>query len=263
MITDTSDHPPHPNPENMLLTHVYVGFESLSANDPDIYALSTYVSLMGGGGSFSAGGPGKGMYTRVYRTVLNRYGWVESCHAVQHPYADSSLFVMKIAVPPSAGAHTHVIDVVCDQLIGMIEKIDPTELSRAKNQLKSSLLMSLESRMTESEDIGRQILTFNKRLDIAEICKRIDSLTIDDLKRVARRIILGSDEASPLNFNDSVSSPWKRTGDGTASVLVWGNLEKNDFLYKISDRITQWGIKCASPQGLNIKKSWIDRLKSF
>ena len=29
-------------------------------------------SLMGGGGSFSAGGPGKGMYTRLYTNVLNR-----------------------------------------------------------------------------------------------------------------------------------------------------------------------------------------------
>lgn len=42
-IKDTSSHPPHPNPENMLLTHLHVGFEALSASDPDIYALATYV----------------------------------------------------------------------------------------------------------------------------------------------------------------------------------------------------------------------------
>lgn len=218
---------------------------------------------MGGGGSFSAGGPGKGMYTRVYRTVLNRYGWVESCHAVHHPYSDSSLFVVKIAVPPSSGSHTHAVDVVCDQLVGMVEKIEPEELSRAKNQLKSSLLMSLESRLTESEDIGRQIITFNKRLDVVEGCKRIDSLTIEDLKRAARRVILGSNEQSPLNFNDPSSSPWKRTGDGKASVLVWGNLSSNDFLYKINDRMTQWGIKTSPPQNVESKKSWLDRFKSF
>lgn len=28
--------------------------------------------MMGGGGSFSAGGPGKGMFTRLYLNVLNR-----------------------------------------------------------------------------------------------------------------------------------------------------------------------------------------------
>jgi processing peptidase subunit alpha len=263
LITDTSSHPPHPNPENMLLTHLHIGFEAFSASDPDIYALATFVSLMGGGGSFSAGGPGKGMYTRVYRTVLNRFGWVESCHAVHHPYSDSSLFVIKIAVPPSSHSHKHAIDVVCNQLVGMAEKIEEEELSRAKNQLKSSLLMSLESRLTESEDIGRQIITFNKRLDVVDVCKRIDSLTIEDLKRVARRVIFASDESSPLNFNDSSSVPWNRTGKGNASVLVWGNLETNDYLYNISDRMRQWGIRTDQPQKVEIKKSWMDRLKSF
>ncbi len=35
--------------------------------------------MMGGGGSFSAGGPGKGMFTRLYLNVLNRCGVVYSC----------------------------------------------------------------------------------------------------------------------------------------------------------------------------------------
>lgn len=203
---------------------------------------------MGGGGSFSAGGPGKGMYTRIYRTVLNRCGWVEEARALHYPYSDSSLFVLKIAVLPSSGAHTYAIDVVCDQLVRMMESIEPEELSRAKNQLKSSLLMSLESRITECEDIGRQILTFNKTIDVIEVCRRIDSLTIEDLKRVARRVIYGSNEQSPLNFFDPSSSPWKRTGDGKPSVLVWGNLGKNDYLHKIADRMKDWGLNAAPPR---------------
>lgn len=34
-------------------------------------------TMMGGGASFSAGGPGKGMYTRLYQNILNRYGYVQ------------------------------------------------------------------------------------------------------------------------------------------------------------------------------------------
>ena len=37
--------------------------------------------LLGGGSSFSAGGPGKGMYTRLYREVLNQHHWVESAES--------------------------------------------------------------------------------------------------------------------------------------------------------------------------------------
>ncbi len=61
VILDTSGLPSSPNPDDMTLTHLHVAFEAMSMRDPDIYALSTLASLLGGGGSFSAGGPGKGM----------------------------------------------------------------------------------------------------------------------------------------------------------------------------------------------------------
>lgn len=52
-IVDTSSMPPSPNPDDMPLTHVNIAFESLAMSDPDIYALATLASLLGGGGSFS------------------------------------------------------------------------------------------------------------------------------------------------------------------------------------------------------------------
>lgn len=50
--------------------------------------------LMGGGGSFSAGGPGKGMYSQLYLNVLNQYHWVYHAQALNHPYSDTGLFCM-------------------------------------------------------------------------------------------------------------------------------------------------------------------------
>ena len=60
---------PTPMPE---LAHVVIGLESCSHKDDDFIAFCVLNMLMGGGGSFSAGGPGKGMYTRLYTNVLNR-----------------------------------------------------------------------------------------------------------------------------------------------------------------------------------------------
>jgi len=60
---------PTPMPE---LAHVVLGLESCSHKDDDFIAFCVLNMLMGGGGSFSAGGPGKGMYTRLYTNVLNR-----------------------------------------------------------------------------------------------------------------------------------------------------------------------------------------------
>lgn len=54
------------------LAHVVIGLESCSHRDPDFVAFCVLNMMLGGGGSFSAGGPGKGMYTRLYLNVLNR-----------------------------------------------------------------------------------------------------------------------------------------------------------------------------------------------
>lgn len=54
------------------LAHVVIGLEGCSHQDPDFIASCVLNIMMGGGGSFSAGGPGKGMYTRLYTNVLNR-----------------------------------------------------------------------------------------------------------------------------------------------------------------------------------------------
>ena len=53
------------------LAHFVVGLESCAHSDPDFVAYCVLNMMMGGGGSFSAGGPGKGMYTRLYTNVLN------------------------------------------------------------------------------------------------------------------------------------------------------------------------------------------------
>ncbi|TPX67849.1 hypothetical protein SpCBS45565_g03426 [Spizellomyces sp. 'palustris'] len=241
-LIDAKDLPPSPNPDDRPLTHVYIAFEALSMSDPDIYALATLTSLMGGGGSFSAGGPGKGMYTRLYTQVLNRYHWVESCNMINFSYLDTGLFGIQAAVPPSPEAHEHIIPILCDQLLRMTTEIGGDELSRAKNQLKSSLLMSLESKVVELEDVGRQVMVHGKRLSVSEMCKRIEMLTAEDLKRVARRVVLGDDTPSPLDFGDEAQKPWKRTGDGNATVLVQGPIFEKDAFLDMEQHLAAWRI---------------------
>ena len=52
--------------------HHALGLESVGHQHPDFIPFCVLNMMMGGGGSFSAGGPGKGMYTRLYTRVLNK-----------------------------------------------------------------------------------------------------------------------------------------------------------------------------------------------
>ncbi|GAA5909894.1 hypothetical protein JCM6882_002044 [Rhodosporidiobolus microsporus] len=172
-------------------THVYVAYEGLPIHDEDIYALATLQVLLGGGGSFSAGGPGKGMYSRLYTSVLNQYHAVDFCSAFHHCYLDSGLFGISISVHPSFLNRTP--DLIAQQLDSVTRPmpggIGEPELRRARNQLKSSLAMALESRMVQVEDLGRQVQVHGRKVSLPEMSALIDRVTLSDLYRVANRVL--------------------------------------------------------------------------
>lgn len=217
-------HPPTHDGKPPEFTYVYLAFESVPVSSPDIYALATLQILLGGGGSFSAGGPGKGMYSRLYTNVLNQYGWVESCVGFSNSYSDSGVFGIGAAVRTDA---THAItDVICRELALLAydgrRGITKIEADRAKKQLKSSLLMNLESRIVEMDDLGKQVALQGFKTPVNEMCEKIDSLTIADLRNLAERIITGKIENAGKGTGN-VSAVIMGEGDDEASQV--GDLE--------------------------------------
>lgn len=170
------------------LVHIAIGFESAKYTDPDMFSFAVLNMLLGGGGSFSAGGPGKGMYSRLYTNVLNRRHWMYSSTAYNHSYADSGLFCIQSSAPPSEAES--VIKVVTQEFMNLImEPFHQIEVSRAKKQAQSMLMMNLESRVVRFEDIGRQVLGLGFRHSPQELYDMIESVTADDLKRISEKML--------------------------------------------------------------------------
>ncbi|KAK6952824.1 hypothetical protein Daesc_005118 [Daldinia eschscholtzii] len=229
--------PPSMNPNQPVFTHIHLAFEGLPIASDDIYALATLNTLLGGGGSFSAGGPGKGMYSRLYTNVLNQHAWVESCIAFNHSYTDSGLFGISAQCVP--GRTQQMLDVMCQELRALtvdtgFAALGHVEVNRAKNQLRSSLLMNLESRMVELEDLGRQVQVHGRKIPVQEMCRKIESLTIHDLRRVAKQVVGG------LVQNN---------GKGSGAPTVVLQEAQHQFISakqmsweEIQDRIYKWGL---------------------
>jgi len=198
---------------DMDMTHVYLGFDGASIHDDDIYALATVQILLGGGGSFSAGGPGKGMYSRLYTHVLNHHSSVDHCSSFHHIYTDTSLFGLALtAHPHHPQAHSTILPLLAHQLsLLLYHPIPNTELTRAKNQLMSSLIMALESRIVEVEDLGRQILVHGRKVSVQEMCEKIVKVTGDDIRRVMQRIVGDGMKAPPtvLVMGKKDIGPWE------------------------------------------------------
>ncbi|MBK5653537.1 MAG: insulinase family protein [Rhizobium sp.] len=227
--------PPPVNPMLPRLSHIHLAFEALPISSPDIYALATLQTLLGGGGSFSAGGPGKGMYSRLYTNVLNQHGWVESCVAFNHSYTDSGLFGIAASCAPPQVAQ--MLEVMCRELKSLGDEtgyaaLKEGEVQRAKNQLRSSLLMNLESRMVELEDLGRQVQVHGRKVGVKEMCRKIEDVSIKDLRRVAREV-----------FGGQVQNVGGGSGAPTV-VLQEGEMEgfkRREFGWEdIQSRVARW-----------------------
>ena len=73
------------------------------------------------------------------------------------------------------------------QRLGLEGGIVDTELERSKTQLKASLMQQLGTFSFICEDLGRQLLTYGRRMSTAEVFARIDAVTLEDIRSCAKR----------------------------------------------------------------------------
>lgn len=188
-------------------THVAIAFEVPGGwqKEKDAIVLTVLQMLMGGGGSFSAGGPGKGMHSRLFLRVLNEYQQIQSFSAFNSIFNNTGLF--GIYASTSSDFAPKAVELAAKELIAIAtpEKVPEVQLDRAKKSTKTAVLMNLESRMIASEDIGRQILTYGERKPVEEFLKAVDEITLDDITKISQRII-----SSPLtmaSYGDVINVP--------------------------------------------------------
>uniref|UniRef100_A0AAX7UAN8 Mitochondrial-processing peptidase subunit alpha n=1 Tax=Astatotilapia calliptera TaxID=8154 RepID=A0AAX7UAN8_ASTCA len=160
---------------------------AVSWKEDDFIPFAVLNMMMGGGGSFSAGGPGKGMFTRLYLNVLNRHHWMYNATSYHHSYEDSGLLCIHASADPRQVRE--MVEIITREFIQMGGSAGEMELERAKTQLKSMLMMNLESRPVIFEDVGRQVLSTGKRKLPHELCHLISSVTPGDIKRVTTKML--------------------------------------------------------------------------
>ncbi|XP_006184204.1 mitochondrial-processing peptidase subunit alpha isoform X3 [Camelus ferus] len=184
---------PAPFPE---LTHIMIGLESCSFLEADFIPFAVLNMMMGGGGSFSAGGPGKGMFTRLYLNVLNRHHWMYNATSYHHSYEDTGLLCIHASADPRQVRE--MVEIITREFVLTAGTVDVVELERAKTQLMSMLMMNLEARPVIFEDVGRQVLATRSRKLPHELCALIRDVKPEDIKRVASKMLRGKPAVAAL-----------------------------------------------------------------
>lgn len=67
--------------------------------------------------------------------------------------------------------------------------VTESEVTRAKNLLRTNILLQLDGSTPICEEIGRQLLVYNRRLPLAELEERIDAVNANVIRKVAMKYI--------------------------------------------------------------------------
>ncbi|PSR87715.1 Mitochondrial-processing peptidase subunit beta like [Actinidia chinensis var. chinensis] len=176
--------------DDMPLAQFAVAFNGASWTDPDSIALMVMQSMLGSWNKNAGGGKHMGSEL-AQRVGINEIA--ESMMAFNTNYKDTGLFgVYAIAKPDCLDDLAYAIMYEMSKLSYRVSEADVT---RARNQLKSSLLLHIDGTSPVAEDIGRQLLTYGRRIPFTELFARIDAVDASTIKRVANRFIFDQDVA--------------------------------------------------------------------
>jgi predicted Zn-dependent peptidase len=156
-------------------THIVLGFPAPNYRDPRIYQLQVLSSVLGGG-----------MSSRLFQEVREKRGLCYSVFSYGTSYEDVGQLGVYAATSPE---HTpELIDVTANVMLSMGKEVSPKEVDRAKAQLKSSLVMNLESASARADQIARQYLAFGEVPEVTTLVKRIEGVNAGGVRSLAEEI---------------------------------------------------------------------------
>ncbi|MGH9579561.1 MAG: M16 family metallopeptidase, partial [Terriglobales bacterium] len=127
---------------------------------------------------------GGGISSRLFQNIRERRGLAYSIYSDLNPYTDTGcLSVYAGTSQESAGG---VVELIVAEFRELKSRAVPQdELRRAKDQLKGSLMLSLESSTARMSNLARQEMYFDRFSGLDEIIERIECVTVEDLQVLA------------------------------------------------------------------------------
>jgi predicted Zn-dependent peptidase len=127
---------------------------------------------------------GGGMSSRLFQKIRERQGLVYAIYSDLNPYRDTGC--LSVYAGTSRESASKVVQSVVSEFRNLkSEPIPQDELRRAKDQLKGSLMLSLESSTARMSNLARQEMYFDHFISMDELLKKIESVTAEQLQELA------------------------------------------------------------------------------
>ncbi len=127
---------------------------------------------------------GGGMSSRLFQNIRERQGLAYSIYSDLNPYRDTGC--LAVYAGTSRASTTKVVQSVVEEFRKLKQEVvGEEELRRSKDQLKGSLMLSLESSTARMSNLARQEMYFDRFYDLDELIEKIEAVTAADLQGLA------------------------------------------------------------------------------
>jgi predicted Zn-dependent peptidase len=156
--------------------HLCLGFEGLKVGHEDIYSLITLNNILGGS-----------MSSRLFQEVREQRGLAYSVFSYHSAYQDSGM------VTVYGGTGAKQLDLLFETIQETLDKlkqdgITERELTNSKEQLKGSLMLSLESTNSRMSRNGKNELLLKRHRSLDEIIEQIDLVSKQSVDKIGQMI---------------------------------------------------------------------------
>ncbi len=127
---------------------------------------------------------GGGMSSRLFQNIRERQGLAYSIYSDLSPYRDTGC--LSVYAGTSRESSFKVVQSIVSEFKKLkSEKLSDEEVRRSKDQLKGSLMLSLESSTARMSNLARQDMYFDRFYGMDALIEKIEAVTSDDLHDMA------------------------------------------------------------------------------
>lgn len=156
--------------------HLNIIWPAVHQTHPDYYTSHVWATILGGG-----------MSSRLFQEIREKRGLVYNIYSYMQSYDQTGIFGIYAACSPLKVAELIPATEAC--IAETLNSLDDDEVSRAKAQLKASLLMSQESTTARMSRLAANQTVYGKYIPLAETVRRIDNISKADIVRVGKAIL--------------------------------------------------------------------------
>jgi len=169
--------------------HFVLGFPGVTHADPAFYDTAALSVLLG-----------EGLSSRLFQEIREKRGLAYSVFSSTQSFADTGLFQIYTGTGPQE--IKTLVPVLTAEIAKVANDINEDETRRAKAQLKSSLLMSLESPSSRCTQRARQLVVYGRPLTTAEIIAKVEGISAKGIAAAAARIFSGAPSMAAIGKLD-------------------------------------------------------------